>query len=183
MIPIETVRPWYKHFWLWFIIILPASAVVASIVTVIIAFQNADSLVADNYYKDGLAINQEIARDKAATELLLTADLDIDELVGELHFSLRGNLPEHADVLQMSWFHPTIKNRDFFLTLRHTVGGEYVGQLEKEVKGRWYLEISGLRPQPWRLKTEVDLNKNSRITFGQSAASDLRGAGNSSGGP
>ena len=69
MIPIETVRPWYKHFWLWFIILLPASVVVASIITVIIAFQNADSLVADNYYKDGLAINQVIARDKAAAQL------------------------------------------------------------------------------------------------------------------
>lgn len=182
MIPIETVRPWYKHFWVWFIILLPASVVVAGIVTVIIAFQNADSLVADNYYKDGLAINKVIARDKAAARLLLTADLEIYKLVGELRVSLRGNLSEHADVLQMDWFHPTSKERDFSLALRNTVGGEYVGQLENEIEGRWYLEISGMQPEPWRLKTEIDLNKQSRITFGQSTYGDLSGAGDSSGG-
>jgi hypothetical protein len=181
VIPIETVRPWYTHFWLWFIILLPASVVVASIITVIIAFQNADSLVADNYYKDGLAINQVIARDKAAAQLRLTANLEIDELVGELRVSIKGNLSEHTDVLQMAWFHPTKKKRDFTLTLRNTVAGEYVGQLESEVSGRWYLEISGMIPQPWRLKAEVDLNKHSRINFGQSNASDLSGVDNSGG--
>jgi len=178
----ETVRPWYTHFWLWFIILLPASVVVAGIITVIIAFENADSLVADNYYKEGLAINQLIARDKAATQLLLNADLDIDELIGELHVSLTGNLSVQPEVLHMAWIHPTSKQRDFSLKLRKTISGQYLGQLEDQISGRWYLEISALEPTPWRLKTEVDVDKQSRIILTHSRPRELSDPDNSGGG-
>lgn len=38
--------PWYKHAWVWFIIALPATAVVASLYTVYIAKQNAPQVIA-----------------------------------------------------------------------------------------------------------------------------------------
>jgi len=40
--------PWYKQFWPWFIIALPASAVIASFVTLWIAIANPDQLVVDD---------------------------------------------------------------------------------------------------------------------------------------
>jgi len=40
--------PWYKQFWPWFIIALPASAVIASFVTLWIAISNPDQLVVDD---------------------------------------------------------------------------------------------------------------------------------------
>ena len=60
------IKPWYKQFWPWFVISLPASAVVAGIITVFIAFDNADSLVVDDYYKAGLAINDQVQLQKNA---------------------------------------------------------------------------------------------------------------------
>ncbi len=37
--------PWYKHAWVWFIIALPATAVVASLYTVYVAQQNAPQVI------------------------------------------------------------------------------------------------------------------------------------------
>ncbi|MCX7553315.1 hypothetical protein OS175_05450 [Marinicella sp. S1101] len=37
--------PWYKYPWLWFVISLPASAVVAGLITVYIAQQNAPQVI------------------------------------------------------------------------------------------------------------------------------------------
>ena len=41
--------PWYKQFWPWFLILLPGTAVVATLYTVVIANQYADDLVVDDY--------------------------------------------------------------------------------------------------------------------------------------
>lgn len=38
-------EPWYKQFWPWFIMGLPAIAVIASVATLLIAINNPDYLV------------------------------------------------------------------------------------------------------------------------------------------
>lgn len=45
--------PWYRQFWPWFIIALPASAVIASFLTLWLAVNNPDTLVvSDDQYRD-----------------------------------------------------------------------------------------------------------------------------------
>ena len=44
----------------------PFAVIVAGLFTAWLAVTRADPLVVDNYYKEGLAINQVIARDQAA---------------------------------------------------------------------------------------------------------------------
>ena len=39
--------PWYRQFWPWFIIALPASAVIASFITLWLAISHPDHLVVD----------------------------------------------------------------------------------------------------------------------------------------
>ncbi|MCF1439106.1 MAG: FixH family protein, partial [Shewanella sp.] len=51
------IQPWYKQFWPWFLITLPLCAVIASLATMKIAVDNKDALVAEEYYKEGKAIN------------------------------------------------------------------------------------------------------------------------------
>ena len=36
-------KPWYREFWPWFLMSLPATAVIAGVATVVIAIQSADS--------------------------------------------------------------------------------------------------------------------------------------------
>ena len=40
-------QPWYRQFWPWFIIALPASAVIASFISLWLAVSNPDHLVLD----------------------------------------------------------------------------------------------------------------------------------------
>ena len=75
---IQTVKPWYKQFWPWMIMGLPASVVVASIVTYFIALDGIDSVISKDYYKEGLAVNADLERDKKAAALGLSADIAID---------------------------------------------------------------------------------------------------------
>ena len=78
-IPGGDTLPWYRQFWPWFLILLPASVVVAAISTVVIANRHADDLVVDDYYKDGLAINRQLEKIERAKGLGITATLGIQD--------------------------------------------------------------------------------------------------------
>lgn len=52
--------PWYRQFWPWFLIFLPASAVIASFATLFIALNNPDPLVRDDWYEHGANINRTL---------------------------------------------------------------------------------------------------------------------------
>jgi len=66
-------KPWYREPWPWLLMAGPAIVVVAGIVTAWIAVKNEDGLVADDYYKQGLAINQVIRRETAGAALDMRA--------------------------------------------------------------------------------------------------------------
>jgi hypothetical protein len=52
--------PWYRQFWPWFLIVLPGTAVIASLATAYVAINNQDPIVDGNYYKHGLTINEKL---------------------------------------------------------------------------------------------------------------------------
>lgn len=70
------VQPWYRQPWPWFVISLPAAAVVGGIVTAVLAIRNSDEVVATDYYKRGLAINEQLVRRDRATTMGLTVQLE-----------------------------------------------------------------------------------------------------------
>ena len=67
--------PWYRDRWPWLLILGPAIVVVAGIATLVIAVRSDDGLVADDYYKRGLAINQVLERVERAASLGLSANV------------------------------------------------------------------------------------------------------------
>lgn len=62
---IDTPPSWYKQFWPWFLIALPSAVVIASIVTMAIAFKYADTPVAGDYEKHGLTVLHKSSTEKA----------------------------------------------------------------------------------------------------------------------
>ena len=62
-------KPWYREPWPWILMSGPAVVVVAGAVTMWIAFASADGVVVGDYYKRGLAMNQDLQREQAAQQL------------------------------------------------------------------------------------------------------------------
>jgi len=147
------IEPWYTQFWPWFLIALPASVVVASIYTVIIAFTYEDSLVRDNYYKEGLGINQELSAQKTASQLAISLDMHIDVVTGEVMLDYQSASGVMPISILVDFIHPTNAEKDFSLELRPGVSQRYQAQLEEAVSGRWYLHFSSQQPEDWQLKT------------------------------
>ena len=75
------VTPWYRQAWPWFLISLPATAVIAGSFTFYLAAKGWDGPVATDYYKQGLAINEELGRATRASELGVTATVKLGGLV------------------------------------------------------------------------------------------------------
>lgn len=163
---IQDTKPWYKQLWPWIIIGLPATAVVASLHMVYVAFTHQDPLVKDEYYKEGLAINQVKANDFLAKELGLNAKLLFDEVTGEVIINLTPSQTDQKVTLNLT--HPFDKRQDFILTATLAPSGAYIAQLTHANQQRWYLQLENVTANPekaWRLKGEINLSNQRQITL------------------
>lgn len=141
------MRPWYKQFWPWFLIVLPGTAVVATLYTVIIANQYADDLVIDDYYKEGLAINQQLERQNRATSLELTAKLSHTQR--QLDIRIEGRI--EAPQLRLLLSHAMESDRDFAVPVQRVGQGRYRVLLPQILKGRWHWTLDEGVSSDWRL--------------------------------
>ncbi len=141
-------KPWYREPWPWFLISLPAAAVIAGITTVWIAATSADGLVVGDYYKAGLAINQTLARDDAARALALTATLQ--NKAGVLTLALGGRMQTYPERLTLTLAHPTRQGMDQTLVLSHAGGGHYRTSLPALPDGKWHAQLTDVTAA-WRL--------------------------------
>jgi uncharacterized protein len=58
-------RPWWKEPYVWMVIAGPASAVLACAITAFYIWQSPEAVVSENYYREGLALEQEVQSAKA----------------------------------------------------------------------------------------------------------------------
>ncbi len=142
------LKPWYREPWPWFLISLPATAVIAGVATVWIAVQSADGLVVGDYYKAGLAINQTLARDDAARALALAATLNSEQ--GALTLTLSGRLHVYPERLTLQLSHPTHQGMDQILSFSHRGGGHYRAARPAMPDGKWHAQLTD-NTSAWRL--------------------------------
>ena len=155
-------KPWYREFWPWFLMSLPATAVIAGVATVVIAIQSADGMVVGDYYKAGLAINKTLARDDAAHAMGLTATLKSEG--GMLLLNLGGHLPSYPDQLSLTLAHPTRSGMDQILTLAHTGGSQYRAALPVMPAGKWQSHLAD-GAATWRLSGIVHTPLDAPVTL------------------
>ncbi|HEX5094043.1 MAG TPA: FixH family protein [Burkholderiales bacterium] len=141
------MTPWHKEPWAWFVMGPPAVAVVAGLLTWWIAAHGADPLVAEDYYRQGLAVNRDLAREARAHELRLSAEVQLGG--GRIRVSLEGAAPE-ALFVQVT--HRTRAGFDQRLRLAHA-GGAYEAQMLPLPPGGWRVRIEDPRGT-WRLVRE-----------------------------
>ena len=146
----EDTLPWYRQFWPWFIISIPALTVVAAIITINIAIRTDDGLVVDDYYKEGLAINEDKRKVRKAAAMNLTAELSLDE-----NGLIIARLPEHAaylPFLMLKLTHPGDASKDMELPLSNN--GEAVFTSNDPLDGtniHWHLVITPPDTE-WKLR-------------------------------
>ncbi|MFT6955288.1 MAG: hypothetical protein ACJAYC_000281 [Halieaceae bacterium] len=126
--------PWYRQFWPWFIMALPVSVVVAGLVTFYIANRHADDLVVDEYYKEGLAINRQLAKKQRAADLGITAKL----LIQGSTLRLWSTGPIRDPILRLRLAHPMEADRDFQISLARRNDGSYSAPLAALVAAHWH---------------------------------------------
>ena len=140
--------PWYREPWPWILMAAPAAAVVAGAATIWIAVDSADGLVADDYYKRGLAINQVLAREENARRLGVQARAEARD--GRLRVALAGAAPE-AIFAQLA--HATRAGYDQRLRLAPSAPGVYEAELPPLAAGRWRVVLEDPRGE-WRVVQE-----------------------------
>lgn len=163
----EPIRPWYRHRWPWLLAIAPLSAVVGGLVTLWLAANTTDSLVVDDYYREGQAINQQLARDKVAASLGLHARLRFtvmgapDTPGGER--ASPGDAPAALELkldaqrgsawpqsLHLRIVHATRAQFDREYTLAHAGDGVYRSRGVTPDAGRWLVQLED-PARTWRL--------------------------------
>ena len=148
-----TPEPWYRQFWPWFVISIPAMTVVACMYTIFLAVTTSDSLVLAS--PDG--IDQETARQLSAeayaAELGLSSTVVINAETGVVTAEV-ANLPERFRnlALTLAFQHPTVAGMDREISLLPTPAAEnavFVGTLTSVPQGRWYLVMR--QDHDWRV--------------------------------
>ncbi|HET7365215.1 MAG TPA: FixH family protein [Burkholderiales bacterium] len=142
-------RPWYRHLWPWLLISGPAAVLIAGGVTMWIAFTSADGLVADDYYKQGLAINKRLAREETARKLGVVAIVELQ--ARHIRVRLTGDAPP---VLFVQLAHATRAGYDMRLRLTPVAAGAYEAELDPLPRGHWRVVIEDPRGT-WRIAQEV----------------------------
>lgn len=147
--------PWYRHFWVWLVMIPPASAVVAGFATAWLAGA-PPALVVDDYSEIAMATQVRQTRDRRATELGLRAKLEMvpDSSPAEIRISLTSTQAEFREPgsLQLQLIHPTRQERDQVIDLQRSAEG-YSGVVVRP-DSRVYIHLGDLAGD-WRLVGEL----------------------------
>jgi hypothetical protein len=154
--PREAAQPWYRQFWPWFLIGIPGLSVVASIAMLIVAVRHADSLVRDDYYRAGLAINRDFALERAAAQRHLVATVRDDEGHHQLALDLQGSGVDPGSELTLLLAHPTDAARDQTLRLRFA-DGAFRAALAAPLHGHWNAALAPAGGG-WRLAGRIDFD-------------------------
>jgi len=124
-------RPWYRERWPWLLMSGPVAVIIAGAFTTWIAFATADGLVADDYYKRGLAVNVVLEREQAAVRRGIGASTQ--RRGDRVRVELRGDAPP---VLLLHLAHATRANEDVRLRLARGADGSYEATLPALAPGR-----------------------------------------------
>lgn len=159
--PAQDTLPWYRQFWPWFLISLPAATVVAGLVTLYLAASGSDSLVKDDYYKHGLAINQDLARVTRARELGIEAEVAYDPLKGVVRVTA-ARVAADVQEITLRLTHATRSDLDQVVALGRRPDAGFEGSVLPLGPGKWHLDLLPASGE-WRLSGRLSLPEQVRL--------------------
>lgn len=160
----KVVKPWFKEPWPWFLMAGPFLVIVAGIITVWYAVTSNDGLVSDDYYKQGLAVNQRLARDQHAVDIGLQADVMISGV--QIRLMLTSATPEvMPSRVLLNVTHPTQSGKDQSIELTAESPGFFAGKLAQPLVGRWHVSIEDIDSK-WRLHSDFQADAMDSLRIG-----------------
>ena len=145
---------WHREPLVWMVLAIPAAAVLAGVVLLVLANATWDGLVADDYYRQGLEINRSLARDAEAARLGLDAIVTFPA-PGVVEARLEGtDAAANAERLTLRFARATRAGADVEVGMSPSAKGEWRGALPPLAPGKWYAELGNER---WRLAAPVRL--------------------------
>lgn len=171
-VAVQKVKPWYQQPWVWLLIALPAAAVVGGMITLYLAITTSDGLVVDDYYKHGMHINRDLARDRAAQTHGLEAYLDVDMTRNRVTVTLSSQDYALPGALMLSFLHPTLPGHDQQVMLEQTEEGQYAAVIGELGPGKWYLQLEA---DDWRLSGRLHMPLNAPVQLTPSYSDALTG--------
>ena len=163
-------NPWYREFWAWFVFTPLIIVIIASMITVTIAFTSSDDVVIDSYYKEGKALNQDFGPQDQAQALNVQAELTLNKKDASLYLSLNQRLTKNLR-LTLTLSHPAKAENDQTYHLPE-LNDDQVQQLPLLLtipltavpENRWYLRLSAFdeysKKEFWRVQSEVDFSRS-----------------------
>lgn len=168
----NSVKPWYREPWPWYLMAGPFIVVVAASFTAWLAITSNDGLVTEDYYKKGLAIDQTLARSRLAEEMGLEvhARFTSDGVEMELTAANPENGYAPPKVLMVSLSHPTRAGLDQDVRLNE-VNGKYVGSVRLPASGHWLVLVED-EARTWRIMGNVVLPAMGEVVIGGKPAEE-----------
>jgi hypothetical protein len=133
----------------WLVVAGPAAVLLAGAATIWIAAASADGLVAEDYYRQGLAINKVLAKEEAARVRGISAQVFLEQK--RLRVLLHGESPQ---ALFAHLAHTTRAGHDMRVRLAPAGAGAYEAELPPLPAGRWRIVIEDPRAT-WRIAKET----------------------------
>ena len=134
--------PWYRQPWLWFLVMFPAASIVYCAIAITVSLSMDNSLVTDDWSKQGRGINMSIARDEKAANLGMEARIDFNKRNVTINLNTVDG-PADFPYLVLNLFHPTLSDQDRTVQFREIAPGRFAGQLHEDIEGRWYYDLRG----------------------------------------
>lgn len=157
----QEFKPWYKQGWPWFVISFPLLTVVAGIATYFIAANQPHSMVQDDYFKKGMAINQSIGKLQLAKDKMLVASITTDKESKLITIDLKGEKIA-AKRLNLFFSHPTQTAKDHSVTLDNLSGSEFIGELPELAQAYWHIRLADTDDN-WHLKARWNYPESDQI--------------------
>ncbi len=149
----DSPRPVSRWIWPGILIALPASVIVASIITAVFVLRHPDGLVASDYYKQGRMINARLALHEAARDMGL-ADPRIEVAPSELRLRFRAQ--DFDEPIAYVLAHPVDPARDVQGMAHRDARGDYRIVLAEPLDGRRNLLLSDVAGKRWRVEARIE---------------------------
>ena len=171
---------WYQEPWAWFIVLIIAITAIWGSFLLHTAITQQDSVVVDDYYKTGKAINASKTRSLNAKNYAMRAVVVIQPTSSTIRLQLNGALAQRHETLSLQLLSPITAKDDHRILLNRIEQAAapdqpslYEGYIETVPRGVFHLQLESITTRApeedytsgWRLNLETQLPQNQPIVM------------------